>query len=81
MRVLESRLPGLVEQLRRHSEQVARMIRTGTALIERVAELTVAKRPMRMTEGEYWQRVAERASNVPEQAQIQSQTRGLSRRR
>jgi hypothetical protein len=81
MRVLESRLPVLVEQLRRHSEQVAQMIRAGTALVERVTELTIAKRTMRMTEGEYWQRGAERASEVPEQAQIQSQTRGLGRRR
>jgi len=75
VRVLESRLPGLFEQLRRHSEQVARMIRSGTALVERLTELTMAKRAMRMTEGEYWQRLAERASRMPEETQVLEQTR------
>ncbi len=75
VRVLESRLPVLVDQLRRHSEQVARMIRIGTALIERVTELTMAKRAMRMTEGEYWQRLTERASRMPEETQVLGQTR------
>jgi hypothetical protein len=75
VRVLESRLPGLVERLRRHSEQVARMIRTGTALVERTTELIVPKRAMRMTESEYWQRMAQRASKVPEQTQVLEQTR------
>ncbi len=51
------------------------MIRSGTALVERLTELTMAKRAMRMTEGEYWQRLAERASNVPEQTQVFDQTR------
>ena len=75
VRVLESRLPGLVEQLRRHSEYVARMISTGAAFVDRVAELTVAKRAMRVTESEYWQRVAERAPKEPEQTQVLGQTR------
>jgi hypothetical protein len=75
MRVLESRLPGLFEQLRRHSERAAQMIRSGTALVERLTELTMAKRAMRMTEGEYWQRLAERASRMPEETQVLGQTR------
>jgi hypothetical protein len=75
MRVLESRLPGLVEHLRRHSERAAQMIRSGTALVERLTELTMAKRAMRMTEGEYWQRMAQRASKVPEETQVLGQTR------
>jgi hypothetical protein len=75
MRALEIRLPAFVEQLRRHREQVARMIRTGTALIGRVTELTMAKRAMRMTEGEYWQRLTERAPQVPEETQVLEQTR------
>jgi hypothetical protein len=75
VRVLESRLPGLVEQLRRHSERAAQMIRSGSALVERLTELTMAKRAMRMTEGEYWQRLAERASRMPEQTQVLEQTR------
>ncbi|WP_298264663.1 MobF family relaxase [Acidocella sp.] len=74
MRVLESRLPALVERLRRHSERAAQMIRSGTALVERLTELTMAKRAMRITEGEYWQRLAERASKVPEQTQVLGQT-------
>jgi hypothetical protein len=35
----------------------------------------MAKRAMRMTEGEYWQRLAQRASKVPEQPQVLEQTR------
>jgi hypothetical protein len=35
----------------------------------------MAKRAMRMTEGEYWQRLAERASRMPEQTQVLEQTR------
>jgi hypothetical protein len=72
---LESRLPGLFEQLRRHSERAAQMIRSGTALVERLTELTITKRAMRMTEGEYWQRLAERASRMPEETQVLDQTR------
>jgi hypothetical protein len=30
---------------------------------------------MRMTEGEYWQRLAERASKMPEETQVLGQTR------
>jgi hypothetical protein len=75
MRVLESRLPGLVVQLRRHGEQIGLMIRAGTALFERVSQFTMAKRAMRMTESEYWQRMAQRASKVPEQTQVLEQTR------
>jgi uncharacterized membrane protein len=51
------------------------MIRSGTALVERLTELTMAKRAMRMTEGEYWQRMAQRASKVPEETQVLGQTR------
>jgi hypothetical protein len=75
IKVLESRLPVIVEQLRGYGEQIARMIRTSTALFERVSELTMAKQAMQMTEGEYWQRLAQRASKAPEQTQVLEQTR------
>jgi len=80
-RVLESRLPGLAERLRRHGESVAHLARAGVAVVERLAVIARAKRSERQNERDYWQDVAERASKTSEQAQSQSQTRRSARRR
>jgi hypothetical protein len=78
-RALESRLPGPAERLRRHGESVARLARAGAAVAERLAAVARAKRVERQNEREYWQDLAERASQTPEQAQ--AQTRRSRRRR
>jgi AAA domain len=80
-RALESRMPGLAERLRRHSEHVARLARAGTALAERLAALAGAKRAERQNDRAYWHDMAEQASAAPEQAQVHSQTRRHGRRR
>ncbi len=68
VRILEERLPAIIEQLRAHGDQIARMA-------ERVTALTQAKRPSYDAEHEYWQGVARRASDVPEPVEGQKQVR------
>jgi hypothetical protein len=65
-RALESRLPGLSAQLRRYSETVAHIARSGTALAERIAAM--AQRQVKgQTAEQYWESVATKASLQPGQ--------------
>ena len=81
MRVLESRLSRLVEQFRQQSDKVAHFGRGVAALAGQLTALARVTRAGHFIDREYWQDVARRASELPEQGQIPSQTRGLSRRR
>jgi len=64
--VLEERLPGLAEHLRRHGETMTRIAR---AAAERLAAIARRRSAKHQTEAEYWQRTREKAAPMHEQAE------------
>ena len=70
-RALESRLPGLSERLRRYSESIAHIIRSGATLVDQIA--SIAQREIKgQTMEQYWASVAAKAAPLVEQDQVQT---------
>jgi hypothetical protein len=77
-RVLEARLPGLTERLRRHGNAISQIGWAGTRLAERIAAIArhrVGKYPDAAT---YWRKLGQSAAPKPElsEAEKQNQSRG-----
>jgi hypothetical protein len=81
---LEERLPRLIEGLRRRGEVIAKAVRTGAAMFERLAALAQRRSLKRETDTEYWgrvQRAGEKFVPSREQADTQKQARPKGRGR
>jgi hypothetical protein len=73
-RILETQIPGLVEQLQRHTMTLAQIARSGNAFAERMAELALRHRARKRSDAEYW-RDTQSAREAPSQANDVRETR------
>ncbi|MBU6418754.1 MAG: AAA family ATPase [Proteobacteria bacterium] len=56
-RALEDRLPGLVERLSRYSETLARVVRTGAAIVDGLRRIDLRRNITQTNETEYWRNI------------------------
>ena len=73
LHVLETQLPGLAERLHRHIASMAKFVRTGSALKERIVAVHRQRAHLGDDVDAYWQRVAAKAETPREQSEVQTQ--------
>jgi len=74
-RAFEEKLPGLVEQLRRHGGALARVARIGADMAERLASVARRQLVSRQSDVEFWRQVGQRAEPVPDRVDQRQQTK------